>query len=371
MNLPASSYGVARQGYVVKRKQLDRYLAAVEEEIERGEELVSPQLAGTLRPLVPAVERGMFLADALELVFASQEELFSCQAPDEPLNHHLAAGHTDGPHVSWSLSSHQARLTSGRQISVADAKELTSRIRDGLGDMPLLLLEAHEERAWIPLGHRSWEQYVRLEFGLSRSRSYELLDQARVIRALRLAAATERIPPISALAAIQIKPRLGEVVDEVRRRLCGERNPNVSEQIDNIVRDAVAGARTRASVSKAPASPTEFSRTKLRLMSERETTTATSTGVALTHLIDAIAVLAHLPPAVDVAGGLSDDESEQLFHLPAAARWLSELLIEWTARHSLPHPELNRTTKARSESRPIPAQGRIARRSPESESASI
>lgn len=337
MNVAITAVVASRQGYLVKRKLLDRCLNAVEEAIERGENVVSVGLEDTIRPVVPAVGRGMVLAAALDHIFASQEELFSLQARGEVEGHLLPAGETNSSHTGWSFSSNEANVARGRQISEADAKDLTIRIRDGLGEFPLLLLEAHEKRAWMPLRHRSWEQYVRLEFSLSRSRSYELLDQARVVRALRLAAGTQRIPPISALAAIEIKPLLGEVVDELRRYVSAERQANASEQIDCVVRDLVARARVRAAICRVSQSPQsrpqpESLRATLRLLPESETHPDAPTDLDPPILRDVIATLASQRSAAEVALSLGRDEIEQLIDLPLAALWLQDFLVAWTAR---------------------------------------
>jgi hypothetical protein len=69
------------------------------------------------------------------------------------------------------------------------------------------------------MGYPTWDSYVRKEFGYSRSRSYEFLDQARVVRAIRQAAASDAIPDVSAYTARIIKPHLHEVVQEIRERL--------------------------------------------------------------------------------------------------------------------------------------------------------
>jgi len=83
------------------------------------------------------------------------------------------------------------------------ARDLTDRIKRAATQICLLLLEAHDGRAWSSLGYRSWEAYARQEFRMSRSRSYELLDQARVLQAVRSAAEISAIPDISAYAAVR------------------------------------------------------------------------------------------------------------------------------------------------------------------------
>ena len=88
------------------------------------------------------------------------------------------------------------------EISVDGAKQLTSLIREGieaalghLSEAWELLLEAHNRQAWKVLGYDSWGEYVHTEFDMSRSRSYQLLDQANVTQAL-MRAAIEATKPV-------------------------------------------------------------------------------------------------------------------------------------------------------------------------------
>jgi hypothetical protein len=327
MKMAIGSWDDSRESYLVRRKELDRCLNAVEEAIERGEQDVTAQLEESIRPSVPPVGRGMRLAEALEHIFASQERLFSCQVDNEPFELHVARRHDDLSGSGWRLSSGQAHDLTAQEITEADAKDLTTRIREGLGEFPLLLLEAHEKRAWVPLRHRSWEQYVRVEFSLSRSRSYELLDQARVIRALRLAASTQRIPPISALAANQIKPLLSEVIEELRHLVSDAQQLGGGDQIDGAVRDVVARARARVAVSKSSHAPSGQSSFALP---NRPAKPDGMTSVPKASLGDVIALLAHQAPAAAVMRSLSHEERKQLIDLPMAVRWLEELLVQWS-----------------------------------------
>src|SRR5919106_4677116 len=94
--------------------------------------------------------------------------------------------------IMWA--EHQPILREGEEVCNAlhipaeAARELTNRIKTGLEgifdqiyEVEQLLLEAHNRRAWQALGYKTWEEYVKTEFDLSRRRSYQLLDQARVI----------------------------------------------------------------------------------------------------------------------------------------------------------------------------------------------
>jgi hypothetical protein len=88
-------------------------------------------------------------------------------------------------------------LTPGQQmsntldISVDEARDLTKLIKgklegilDQVYEVHQLMLKAHDRKAWQALGYPTWQQYVKKEFNLSRSRSYQLLDRARVQQAL-------------------------------------------------------------------------------------------------------------------------------------------------------------------------------------------
>ena len=98
-------------------------------------------------------------------------------------------------------------LSSPLDISEDAAREMTGRLKAQLESLftevhavEQLVLEVHNQRAWLALGCSSWQQYVNKELALSRSRSYKLLGQGRLGNYLRQAADTalsslDRWPP--------------------------------------------------------------------------------------------------------------------------------------------------------------------------------
>jgi hypothetical protein len=90
-------------------------------------------------------------------------------------------------------------------LDQASARSLTERIRRARHETCVFLLEAHEGCAASALGYATWKLYVTTEFGLSRSRSYELLDQGRVIVSVHATVGLDELPNISAYAASQVK----------------------------------------------------------------------------------------------------------------------------------------------------------------------
>lgn len=295
-----------RLRYLAKREELDHCLDAIEGAIEKGQESVSRPLAASLQALLPSVQEGMPLTTALERVFAAQQRLFALQTFSEPSNGDvLPVGMADLDTAGCAAASRAVHM------SKDEAQLITGRIKAGLGELPLLLLEAHRRRAWIALNYTSWERYVRVEFTLSRSRSYELLDQARVIEALSAAVGDRPFRHVSALAASEIKPYLSSVVAEVRKQVSLAGSELADAQVEQLVRDAVARARLQATNSKK-----ELDRTGRH-------------GSELSSLVESIRLLAHQPPAAEVLRGLSDQELSLLAELPEATRWLRDLLGEW------------------------------------------
>lgn len=131
-----------------------------------------------------------------------------------------------------------------RPCTNVEARELTDRIKAAVEQVWALLLEAHERRAWAALGYQTWEEYVRGEFHMSRRRSYEILDQGRVIRAIEGATGVRNsAQEVTPYAAEEVKPVLPEVVDSVRERVAELPEPE-SERVQAIVREEVEKART-------------------------------------------------------------------------------------------------------------------------------
>ncbi len=130
-------------------------------------------------------------------------------------------------------------------LDQAAARELTERIRRTADRLWELLSEAHERQAWRVLGYRTWKAYIENEFSMTERRSYQLLDQALVIRELETVAGLNRgSVPITERQAREIKPRLVEVTERIRERVAEEPPPAPAEPLE-------AGDRP----SPAPASP--------------------------------------------------------------------------------------------------------------------
>lgn len=204
-------------------------------------------------------------------------------------------------------------------LDQAEARDLTERIRSAAKLTCILLQEAHQRRAWAALGYRSWEQYVKREFDLSRRRSYELLDQARVILEVQTASGMTEYPHISAYAAAQIKPHLSLVVQTIQHRTAGLPEDG---DIGEVVNDVIQRARTSGGRSVNATNVVE------RADESAATALARPRANEGDRVLAAIEVLAQTSQS---AIALAETVAEPVQRLVAAERalaWLQELCTE-------------------------------------------
>jgi hypothetical protein len=297
---------VSRSALPNKRTQLrvlDACLTQLEDAHERDESRISPALARRLAPYVRGLRPGMLIADAIERVLQEQERYLSCD-PERP---------REPGRVSARGGRVESAAGAAAPLEEQEARELTCRIREAAGDVCLLILEAHRRNAAAALGYRSWEHYVRQEFSMSRRRSYELLDQAQVMLAIKDGVPLNGVPHIRPFVAGYIKSHLDEVIEQIRTRLA--EGPHVSQElavkrvIDEERKRFADLRRQRFESRLATSAPAE---TTLRWDSRR--------------FWQAIEALASLPPVTDVAAYQRQGASQQEAQLARVAAWLATLV---------------------------------------------
>lgn len=119
-------------------------------------------------------------------------------------------------------------------LNTEQARQLTHSIRDASEVIWILIARAHAGKAWKALGYDSWEEYVKAEFNMSRSRSYQLLDQAKVITAIEEALPEGTQINLTEAAARELRTVLEEAVPEIKKateNLEGEEAIKVTEEI--------------------------------------------------------------------------------------------------------------------------------------------
>lgn len=106
------------------------------------------------------------------------------------------------------------------KMSKADARKLTQKIKTAVDDLWSLLVQAHNWKAWKALEYQTWEAYVSAEFNMSRQRSYQLIDQGKVIHAIAEAAGKmSTTVDISERDARDLKSDLPAVADQIKARV--------------------------------------------------------------------------------------------------------------------------------------------------------
>jgi hypothetical protein len=310
-------------------RQLDVCLTALEEAHERDEQLVSQRLSGKISPLVPGVLAGMPVAQALDLVFEAQYQCMkSAGTPDEPDARHLSGdADCDPSDFTW-----QPAEAGGEPIDAVAARALTDRIKTAANDFSLLLLEAQERQAWRPLGYRTWERYVRQEFGLSRTRSYELLDHGRLIRAIREATGVITLVDIPPYTARKVKPYLGQFIASVTSRVAGKPQEEVASIISEMVRQARPGSvagHVRVLQGRDTPQLSDHAMSAI-VLAPRDQRSVHRVDVQVLWTV--VEYLAAMPPAAVVAvelAGLVDGPT-----IERAAVWLAGLAGELRAAHA-------------------------------------
>jgi hypothetical protein len=231
------------------------------------------------------------------------------------------------------------------RLTENEARTLTRLIRERSSDLSILLLTAHKGRAWLALGYRSWEQYVRTEFSLSRSRSYELVDHGRVLQELRAETDLSAIADITPYDARRVKSRLAEVIDTIRAGVAASSNP---QHARNIVATAIDDVRRQYDQDRRPAGTAHLGHvhklelTNVRLGKKRIDFEALrgafngSDGDTLGSvecLYDALDYLARLPDPALVVKWIGKHQVDRIENVSRAAVWLARFDEAWK-KHS-------------------------------------
>lgn len=101
-----------------------------------------------------------------------------------------------------------------------EAQELTAQIRATAHGLWRLVAEAYDRKAWQALGYASWKDYATDELQMSESRSYQLVDTGRVMRAIGEVAGSEDVfqsVVVTARETARVKPHLSTFKKELTR----------------------------------------------------------------------------------------------------------------------------------------------------------
>ena len=200
-----------------------------------------------------------------------------------------------------------------------EARALTDRIARAVDRVWALLLEAYTGRAWEALGYRGWRAYVVVEFAMSPRRAHQLLDQARVERALQEAGGSTEIT-IGEREARAVKSQLPEITKAVRLRVVSEPKAQPQDIVDEVV-DEHRRAPSRGGPTAPPA------------MAELPEVFDPARVDATAWVTEIVNGLRAMPPVDTLVPRIPRDPTYAA-PLPAASRWLRALATEGRKRCS-------------------------------------
>lgn len=101
-------------------------------------------------------------------------------------------------------------------MNKSEAQQLTAQIRATAHGLWRLVAEAYDRKAWQALGYASWKDYATEELQMSESRSYQLIDTGRVMRAIGQVAGEEVFDSVvvTARETARIKPHMSTFTRE-------------------------------------------------------------------------------------------------------------------------------------------------------------
>lgn len=147
---------------------------------------------------------------------------------------------TDGAGPSQEVDTREETVTSidiSQPLTREEAEALTEHIRSTADVLYVLLSRAHAGKAWEALGYKSFAEYVKEEFDISRSRAYQLLDQAKVVAEISAVAPEGTDVRISEAAARDLKHMINEITPEVAEATENLSPSEASQVIDDLIND--------------------------------------------------------------------------------------------------------------------------------------
>lgn len=137
-------------------------------------------------------------------------------------NNSIDLNNNDGFEFLPSISTEEVEVVETEiftPLSEDEANQLTEDIKATSTALYVLLKRAHDTKAWIPLGYKSWTDYIETEFEFSRARSYQLINQANIIEEINKASGVPLY--ITEKEARDIKKRLPEITKRLEEDVKG------------------------------------------------------------------------------------------------------------------------------------------------------
>lgn len=117
------------------------------------------------------------------------------------------------------------------------ARELTEQIKATATATYVLIHRAHELKCWVSLGYKTWEDYVINEFDMSKSRSYQLINQAKVVEAIQEVVPDGTEVLLTEAQARDVEKALPRITDKLKEKTKDQSPDEASQTVKDVVND--------------------------------------------------------------------------------------------------------------------------------------
>lgn len=232
-------------------------------------------------------------------------------------------------------------------MSTEEAQEITDAIRSAATATFILLARAHEQQAHKALGYETWADYVKKEFDMSASRSYQLLDMNRVVQEIESVTPDGTSVCLTEAQARDIKRELPKITERIKEETHSLTPEEASEKAQRIIEEEREQKKLEDKAKKEREKELEEAREEARrealeeaadqFLAEHpepshneEKTIDTMSLVTATHynnLRQALEVFDTLPDPHDLYESLSEQSFKNITQLCFQAKtWLDSFL---------------------------------------------
>lgn len=135
------------------------------------------------------------------------------------------------------LSDEDKALVEAGIMTKDAARELTDQIKATATATYVLVHRAHEYKCWVALGYDSWEKYVITEFDMSKSRSYQLINQAKVVEAIQDVVPDGTNILLTEAQARDVEKALPRITDKLKASTAGQTPEEAAQTVKDVVSD--------------------------------------------------------------------------------------------------------------------------------------
>lgn len=133
------------------------------------------------------------------------------------------------------MNADDKELLAQGAMTQESARKITEAIKATATMTYILVKRAYDYKAYLSLGYTSWADYIRQEFNMSTSRSYQLINQAQVIEELESVAPDGTQLYLTEAQTRDIKNELPRITQKVKESTHDDTPAVASEKINEIV----------------------------------------------------------------------------------------------------------------------------------------